>query len=144
MTMSATFTMPPPEHTSQHSAIVCFMEGSQTEDSGIFFKEEPAASYRADIVNSAGEITSPTIPAAIQRSEWKKSDEKRFDALVVREALGTITAPEFQQLEELQTVRRSFRSKRSFDEILYDYERERMLTNIQRMVDQYVRFIPTR
>lgn len=101
-----------------------------------------------NILSVEAEATSPEltnqllvmhVPRAI--SSWQQV-ANRFDDLVTREAVGTITPTEMQELDWLQELRRQLVSPPTGEEILRRHRREKLDRGILKALGKYVQVTP--
>jgi hypothetical protein len=81
--------------------------------------------------------TAITIPIV---ETWDKAAEKRFWALVDREAKDIATTAEIEELERLTTLRRS-EIPRTGEEVLREYEQHQLIRNLLHSLTRYVEFL---
>ena len=72
--------------------------------------------------------------------EWNTVSAKRFDLLAEKEALGTATQQELDELETLSLVRRRKIAPRSGTAILHEFEERELIRDLLRSLNRYVQF----
>lgn len=72
---------------------------------------------------------------------WDRDDDRRFTRLALREASGDLTAEESGELDELQMRRRSFKSPRLLEDVVFDHKRNQILRELERSLRAYVEFV---
>jgi len=72
---------------------------------------------------------------------WDKAANKRFFALVDREAKNIATPEEIEELERLSDLRRRSEITRTGDEVLREYEQHQLIRNLLHSLTNYVEFI---
>lgn len=70
---------------------------------------------------------------------WSDESARRFDALVIKEALGVICLSELHELEFLQSIRSRNISPISGDEILQQHRRLKIDEGMLTLLHRYVR-----
>lgn len=78
-----------------------------------------------------------------QPEHWSKSLERKFDELLIRVTTKKITPEEQDDLARLRVLRRTLHHPRSGDEIMQEYERNRIIKDMVRSLNVYVRFNQT-
>lgn len=73
---------------------------------------------------------------------WVGDHADRFEELVEKDALGTITGAELKELDRLQKMRRRFVNPPTATEILQRHRREKLDRDMQKALRRYVRFQP--
>ena len=71
---------------------------------------------------------------------WPRNIEPRFRALIRKSALGMISREDDQELSVLLAVRRVQRQVRSFEQILWEDEQNRLLRKLLEALREYVEF----
>jgi hypothetical protein len=74
-------------------------------------------------------------------SEWDRKADRRFLDLADREAKGTATAQELEELEALSDLRRRFEAPHTGQEVLREYEQHQLVRNLLQSLTRYVEFI---
>jgi hypothetical protein len=73
-----------------------------------------------------------------KKNEWAAGQERRFDALVQREALGTITEDEQTELEHLDALRSALKIQRTGEEILFEQQLRTATRKLVEALGNYV------
>lgn len=84
------------------------------------------------------EVT-PTARMAVQ-AEWNRTAQRFFSELVMKEALGSATEEEMNELESLTDLRRQSEMARSGEEVLREYEQGQLIRNLLHSLTRYVEF----
>src|SRR5437870_9073679 len=82
---------------------------------------------------------SPPVTFALPQ-EWNTRSVARFKDLVEKEALGTATPEELEQLERLSGLRRHGVIPRTGEEVLREYEQGQLVRDLLRSLTRYVEF----
>jgi hypothetical protein len=102
------------------------------------YEEVPLDSARAQIYEPITfEQTYRNAP-----DSWNPDLAKKYDALVIKEALGTISGLETKELDAMQKFRRRTLSPASGEEILLRYKREKLDRELIKVLQRHVRLQP--
>lgn len=71
---------------------------------------------------------------------WSDAQQKRFQELAVEEAVGTLSADEAIELEQLTLLRRAFQTPRTGSEVLWEFEQRRRTNDLLKTLRRYVQF----
>lgn len=82
----------------------------------------------------------PLLKSRADKQRWTEAEQKRFQELAVEEAVGSLTAGEAQELEQLTILRRAFDKPRSGDEVLWEFEQRRLTSELLKTLRRYVEF----
>ena len=74
--------------------------------------------------------------------EWTAKQERLYETLVTREAVGALGALEVKTLDLLQTVRRDTENPPSGEEILQQYKRQKLDQGMLELLSRHVRIDP--
>jgi hypothetical protein len=77
---------------------------------------------------------------ALPDMEWTEEHEQRFIELAGREAVGTLTPIEHEELENLSRLRRGSRNPRSGEELIWEYEQRELTRSLVDALNRYVKF----
>ena len=72
--------------------------------------------------------------------EWDRKTQRRFKSLAVHEALGTLTADDLEELEQLDSLRERKLSPPSGTEVLRQYRSRRITADLIKALTRYVEF----
>lgn len=76
-------------------------------------------------------------------AQWNGKTNARFNELARKEALGGISIGELAELESLAALRRSEKSPRTADQILWDRRQEKITHDLIQALQAYVEFHET-
>jgi hypothetical protein len=82
------------------------------------------------------------LPMHLESASWEKEYKARYDELVQKEALETITDKELKELDLLQKKRRRMVSPPSSAEIIARHRREKLDRELKAVLQRYVRLTP--
>lgn len=82
----------------------------------------------------------PVLRAHFDEDRWTEAEQKRFQELAVEEAVGSLSAEEELELEQLTILRRAFDKPRSGDEVLWEFEQRRRTSDLLKTLRRYVEF----
>lgn len=78
-----------------------------------------SSSSQGEVIGTPSTYVLPTN----QKRSWTKRDERRFLELAKKSALGTVTPEEASKLAQMERIRYSLNSNRSYREILAEKRR---------------------
>lgn len=89
-----------------------------------------------------GHVSAPATHVLLPALEegWTDAQQKRFQELAVEEAVGTLSADEMGELEQLTVQRRAFQNPRTGSEILWEFEQRRRTHDLLNTLRRYVEF----
>lgn len=85
--------------------------------------------------------TAMKLTVFTHKNSWSRQDEKRFDSLAIKAALGALSHRERQELAILEDDRNEILSQRSPVEIHADLERSRLTRELMSALQNYVSFV---
>jgi hypothetical protein len=91
-------------------------------------------------VGDSGATLEITLPPM---QEWTQKHEKRFFRLAELEALGSLTAKEKTELEQLTSSRYQLKTPRSGEEVLLEFQQRRVTHGLIQALEKYVAFQKT-
>lgn len=74
------------------------------------------------------------------QNQWDKKLEREFRTLALKEAKQDLTPADRHRLEELNTLRDRLLNPQPAEEILAQIKRDRLLSRIQEILNEYVEF----
>lgn len=74
--------------------------------------------------------------------EWTAKQERIYQALVTREAIGNLSASDAKALDQLQVLRRDTENPASGEEILQHYKRQKLDQGMLELLRRHVRIDP--
>jgi hypothetical protein len=93
------------------------------------------------LISLSEELETSTAIKLPIAAKWDKAAEKRFLALVDREANDIATTDEIEELERLADLRRRSEIARTGEEVLREYEQHQLIRNLLYSLTRYVKFI---
>jgi len=127
--MVGTGVIPPHQATATVLPPVAAQE-SAFPDQSILPEEESQASTRGSFV-----LTMPQSP-----SSWDKKLDREFRMLALAEANSTISMEDTSRLEQLSRWRDQLLCPQTVDETLLQMKRDRLLTRMENLLQEYVEF----
>lgn len=96
---------------------------------------------RVTMANSVAMPPNNTVLLQVIPSEWNKSLGHEFDNLALKEVDENITPDERRRLERLSDIRRHLHHPRTPEEIIYEEDRNELLSDIVFALGKYVTFL---
>jgi hypothetical protein len=131
---------------AQAVADVCITGGERTAPPGPMEQKGPATNT-TDLITTTAAVLF-THENHFSRSvrtitnEWTAKQERLYDTLVTREAVGSLSAMEATALDRLQEQRRDTENPASGEEILQQYKRQKLDQGMLELLRRHVRIDP--
>lgn len=93
------------------------------------------------VIAGDGDLSAPTYSVALSKTDWSKSNERRFDDLAEKKALGEATESELEELNGLRLARRKHKNPMSAEEVMFHYQRRKMESKLLNDLKEYVHFL---
>ena len=99
---------------------------------------DPVTEWLAE--GEPAEVSNPILNITVPDLEWTTEHERTFALLAGREALGTLSEGQRQELERLAQLRRGMKNPRLGQELVMEYEQRELTRNLIKALDRYVSF----
>ena len=94
------------------------------------------------VVPDEGDRSAPNYSVALLKSNhWSKNNERQFDVLAEKKALGMATQEDLNALNELRLRRRKSKNPMGAEEVIFHYQRRQMESKLLKDLQEYVHFL---